>query len=67
MFYIYNVLLFYFLWNECIIYLFVKIIIINFMLNLFVFDYSNFRVLEEKIVDWEREFLFLLINNNVEF
>lgn len=53
--------------NECIIYLFVKIIIINFMLNLFVFDYSNFRVLEEKIVDWEREFLFLLINNNVEF
>lgn len=37
------------------------------MLNLFVFDYSNFRVLEEKIVDWEREFLFLLINNNVEF
>lgn len=67
MFYIYNVLLFYFLRNECIIYLFVKIIIINFMLNLFVFDYSNFRVLEEKIVDWEREFLFLLINNNVEF
>lgn len=53
--------------NECIIYLFVKIIIINFMLNLFVFEYSNFRVLEEKIVDWEREFLFLLINNNVEF
>lgn len=53
--------------NECIIYLSVKIIITNFMSNLPVFDYSNFRALEEKIADWERELLLLLINNNVEF
>lgn len=53
--------------NECTIYLSVKIIITNFMSNLPVFDYSNFRALEEKIADWERELLLLLINNNVEF
>lgn len=53
--------------NECTIYLSVKIIITNFMSNLPVFDYSNFRALEEKIADWERELLLLLINNNMEF
>lgn len=53
--------------NECTIYLSIKIIITNFMSNLPVFDYSNFRALEEKIADWERELLLLLINNNVEF
>lgn len=53
--------------NECTIYLSVKIIITNFMSNLPVFDYSNFRALEERIADWERELLLLLINNNVEF
>lgn len=53
--------------NEYTIYLSVKIIITNFMSNLPVFDYSNFRALEEKIADWERELLLLLINNNVEF
>lgn len=53
--------------NECTIYLSVKIIITNFMSNLPVFDYSNFRASEEKIADWERELLLLLINNNVEF
>lgn len=37
------------------------------MSNLPVFDYSNFRALEEKIADWERELLLLLINNNMEF